>query len=76
MKYMRRKRRSHDELDSKIKSILEKFDKNGASIREIAVKANINWHTTMKILKRFEKLGLVENIFTHQRLKIYRLKRR
>lgn len=73
---MRRKRRSYDELDSKIKSALEKFGKKGASIRELATKTNINWHTTRGILKKFEKLGLIENVFSHHRLKIYRWKGR
>ncbi len=69
-------RRSYGELDSRIKKALEKAGKKGASVREIAIKANINWRTTRNILEKFEKLGIAENVITHQRLKIYRIKNR
>lgn len=65
-------RRSYADLDSKIKKTLEEL-KEG-SIHEIAIKSKINWITTKRILEKFEKLGIVENIITHQRLKIYRIK--
>lgn len=68
-------RRPYKELDSSIKRTLEKFGKKGASIREIANEARVNWRTTRSILEKFEKLGIVENIFTHKRLKIYRIKK-
>jgi len=68
-------RRPYEELDSEVKKVLEKIGKNGASVREIAVKSDINWRTTRNILEKFEKLGIAENIVTHQRLKIYKIKR-
>lgn len=68
-------RRPYEELDSRVKNSLEKFGKNGASIREIANEAKINWRTTRNILEKFERLGIAENIVTHQRLKIYRIKK-
>lgn len=68
------KRRSYKELDSRIKKALEKFGEEGASIREISQKAEVNWHTTKRILGKFEDLGLVEKIVDHKRLKLYRLK--
>ena len=71
---MKRKRRSSYELDSKIRIVMEDFGKNGISIMEVSVKSGINWHTAKRILEKFEKLGLIENVFTHHRLKIYRWK--
>jgi ribosomal protein S25 len=68
-------RRSYEELDSRVKKSLEKFGKGGASVREIANEARINWKTTRNILEKFEKLGIAENVITHQRLKIYRIKK-
>ena len=66
-------RRSYAELDSKIKKTLEGL-KEG-SIHEIATKAKVNWITTKRILEKFEKLGIAKNVITHQRLKIYRVKK-
>jgi len=66
-------RRSYSELDSKIKKTLEEL-KEG-SIHEIATRAKINWITTKRILEKFEKLDITENIISHQRLKIYRIKK-
>jgi len=66
-------RRSYTELDSKIKKVLEEL-KEG-SIHEIATRAKVNWITTKRILEKFEKLEIVENIIAHQRLKIYRIKK-
>ena len=68
-------RRSYKELDSKIKKVLDKFGKKGGSVREIAIEARVNWRTTRNILEKFEKLGIAENVITHQRLKIYRIKK-
>lgn len=68
-------RRKVAELDSKVKETLERFGGKGASIREIAVKSGINWKTTKGVLEKFEKLGLVENVFEHHRLKVYRIKK-
>lgn len=67
-------RRPYVELDSRVKKSLEKFGKSGASVREIANEAKINWRTTRNILEKFEKLGIAENVVAHQRLKIYRIK--
>lgn len=66
-------RRGYTELDSKIKKTLEEL-KEG-SIHEIATRAKVNWITTKRILEKFEKLSIVENVITHQRLKIYRIKK-
>jgi ribosomal protein S25 len=66
-------RRTYEELDSTVKKALENFGKKGGSVREIANKAKINWRTTRNILEKFEKLGIAENVISHQRLKIYRV---
>jgi predicted transcriptional regulator len=68
-------RRTVSELDSKIKKTLERMGNRGGSIREIAVNSGINWKTTKNILEKFENLGLVERVFTHNRLKVYRIKK-
>ena len=68
-------RRTYVELDARVKGALERFGKKGTTIREIAIKSKVNWRTTRNILEKFERLGISENIFTHSKLKIYRIKK-
>lgn len=69
------RRRTYTNLDETIKKTIEKLGRKGGSIHEIAQKSRINWKTTKRILEKFEKLGVAENVITHKRLKIYQIKK-
>ncbi|OIO61480.1 hypothetical protein COY26_02385 [Candidatus Woesearchaeota archaeon CG_4_10_14_0_2_um_filter_33_10] len=66
-------RRTKDQIIEDITKVLEKGE---YSVNEIAKKIRANWSTTNITLELLKKLGLVEEVITTPKIRIFKLIKR